>query len=279
MESETIKIFGQIAGIGGIAFGVFLILFREVIRKNIFPTLTKEQSYKLIRLLLIFTFLVSLTGIGAWAISQGKPDIKKRENTISWNSLQSEYLEAFDIPYEGIEDVWRVSEDNIWSSAISNGKYCLTNNQGKNDIRYIYVGLKQKDVSDLPVSVEVKIANFNDSTPFSSGGLLYRFDRRNKFYYAFTISKNGNVSFYKRNVTGFNVIYSGQSDKIRTDGLNKLAIIGLNSFFYLYINDSLVKVIEDEELKFGDTGVIGVSIGKYCFDNFNIYKKTDRLPK
>jgi hypothetical protein len=36
MSGEFLKIAAQVAGIGGVAIGTFLILFRDVIRKNIF---------------------------------------------------------------------------------------------------------------------------------------------------------------------------------------------------------------------------------------------------
>jgi hypothetical protein len=66
MDTSTLKIVGQIAGIGGLALGVFLIIFRNIIRKNIFPTFTKEQSYKIIRLMIVLTFIIAALGIFAW---------------------------------------------------------------------------------------------------------------------------------------------------------------------------------------------------------------------
>src|SRR5215510_2894526 len=66
MTSETLKILGQIAGIGGIALGVLLIIFRDFLKKNIFAKLTKEQSFRLLRLLLILVWSVAIVGIVAW---------------------------------------------------------------------------------------------------------------------------------------------------------------------------------------------------------------------
>ena len=37
MEEQVLQAVGKVAGIGGIAFGVFLLLFREVIRKKYIP--------------------------------------------------------------------------------------------------------------------------------------------------------------------------------------------------------------------------------------------------
>lgn len=61
---------GQIAGIGGIALGVLLLLFRDVIRKNIFPKLGQAQAYQLITLIVVLTFSISALGLGAWVYVQ-----------------------------------------------------------------------------------------------------------------------------------------------------------------------------------------------------------------
>ncbi len=66
---------GTIAGIGGLSIGVFLLPFRETIRKKIFPTLTKQQGYKLIVLISILIWCLSVGGIIAWTIN---PDNSKK---------------------------------------------------------------------------------------------------------------------------------------------------------------------------------------------------------
>ncbi len=66
MDIEVLKTVGQVAGIGGLALGVFLLLFREIIRKQIFPQLGKTHAYRLLRLISIFVFLIAVIGIGAW---------------------------------------------------------------------------------------------------------------------------------------------------------------------------------------------------------------------
>lgn len=66
MELGILNTAGKIAGIGGLAIGMFLILFRDVIRKNIFPDLTKEQAYRLLLLVVILIWSVAIAGISAW---------------------------------------------------------------------------------------------------------------------------------------------------------------------------------------------------------------------
>jgi hypothetical protein len=72
MGLENLKIFGQVAGLAGLSLGVLLILFREVIRKNIFPGLTKEHGFQLLRLIIILTWSVAILGIVAWVYSTNR---------------------------------------------------------------------------------------------------------------------------------------------------------------------------------------------------------------
>lgn len=69
MGFETLKMFGQVAGLAGLSLGVLLILFRDIIRKKIFPDLTKEHAYRLLRLIVILVWSIAVLGIGAWAYS------------------------------------------------------------------------------------------------------------------------------------------------------------------------------------------------------------------
>lgn len=66
MDAKILEALGQVAGIGGIALGVFLLLFRDVIRQKIFPQLTKNQAYRLLRLTLVLVWSVAVLGIAAW---------------------------------------------------------------------------------------------------------------------------------------------------------------------------------------------------------------------
>lgn len=69
MGTDLLKTLGQIAGIGGISLGVFLLLFRDVIRKNIFPKFKNEQlAYRLLRLIVILVWSVAILGIIVWVL-------------------------------------------------------------------------------------------------------------------------------------------------------------------------------------------------------------------
>jgi hypothetical protein len=66
MDADVLKTVGQVAGIGGLALGVLLIVFRDIIRKNIFPQLPPEEAYRLLRLITLAVWSVAIVGIGAW---------------------------------------------------------------------------------------------------------------------------------------------------------------------------------------------------------------------
>ncbi len=87
MNVEVLKIVGQVAGIGGLALGVMLILFKEVIRKNIFPNLTKKQGFKIIKLLLIFVWSIAVLGIASWFFLELN---KSNQNSDAMNNQPTE---------------------------------------------------------------------------------------------------------------------------------------------------------------------------------------------
>jgi len=55
--------FFKVAGLAGVAIGAVVYVFREVIRKQVFPQLTKDQAYKLLNLIVILIFVVGVLGV------------------------------------------------------------------------------------------------------------------------------------------------------------------------------------------------------------------------
>lgn len=65
---EIFTIVGKIAGIGGLSLGIFFLLFKEIIRKNIFPRLEKQHAYKIITLISILIWSIAIIGVTGWFI-------------------------------------------------------------------------------------------------------------------------------------------------------------------------------------------------------------------
>jgi hypothetical protein len=72
MENKILSTLGRIAGLGGIALGVVLFLFRGVLEKNFLPQagLGSEQAFAVILALMILTFGIAGIGVIAWLISR-----------------------------------------------------------------------------------------------------------------------------------------------------------------------------------------------------------------
>lgn len=67
---STIETFAKVAGLGGLSLFVFVLLFKEVIRKRIFPKLSPEHGYKIIRLFLVLVFAFSSSGLASYVYLQ-----------------------------------------------------------------------------------------------------------------------------------------------------------------------------------------------------------------
>lgn len=64
---DTLKTLAMYGGVGGTSLAVLMFVFREVIRKNIFPKLTREHAYKIINRIVTITGAVAVVGLVCWA--------------------------------------------------------------------------------------------------------------------------------------------------------------------------------------------------------------------
>ena len=65
MDPQTLKVLktvGEVAGVAGVAIGALLFIFRGIIAKAIFPTLTKEQGFRTLRYMIFLAFAVAALG-------------------------------------------------------------------------------------------------------------------------------------------------------------------------------------------------------------------------
>jgi glucan phosphoethanolaminetransferase (alkaline phosphatase superfamily) len=68
MQAKLFSALGKVAGLAGIAFGVFLLLFQGVIA-NIF-SLSQDQAFRTVVALMIFTFGIAGIGVIAWLVGK-----------------------------------------------------------------------------------------------------------------------------------------------------------------------------------------------------------------
>ena len=72
MESKLLASVGKVAGLGGIALGVVLLIFRGVLEKQFLPQAGLEpgQAFAVILSLMILTFGIAGIGVIAWLIAR-----------------------------------------------------------------------------------------------------------------------------------------------------------------------------------------------------------------
>src|SRR4029453_11586714 len=98
MNADLMKTLGEIAGIAGISVGVLLLVFRDIIRKEIFPQLTKPQGFRVLRLIIISVWTVALVGVGAWVV------VKRNDGvTPKWEPVVMRHAESAGLVQDALQ--------------------------------------------------------------------------------------------------------------------------------------------------------------------------------
>ncbi len=99
LDGETLKAVGQTAGLAGIAIALATFVFRDIIRRNIFPNLTRMQGYRLLRLIVVLSSVLAALGIAAWVLvtvqEEKTPEEKLKEKAEAAIKVPSEDLSSF----------------------------------------------------------------------------------------------------------------------------------------------------------------------------------------
>lgn len=92
---NTLKVVVPTAGIAGIVLIIFYYLFREVIQKNIFPKLTSNHAFRLLRLFLWLVFALTIFVVSVWAYLTRGQESKLAVPTVISNHYSKNTKEAF----------------------------------------------------------------------------------------------------------------------------------------------------------------------------------------
>ena len=152
MNIEALESLGKIAGIAGISIGALVLIFNSVIRKKIFPGLTKEQGYTIIRMMIIAASLLAVLGLAAWIYVDVQKN--KRDNEAV---LVSKYITGLVKDADGKPVVSAEVEVAQYPEAFDrtdgNGKFAVRLN-GKGS-KYLDVVLKHKNYKLIRQKVKV----------------------------------------------------------------------------------------------------------------------------
>ena len=85
MDTAIFKALGETAGLAGLAIGMILLLYRDIVRKNVFPALGKRDAYRLLRAIAVLSWSVAIVGILSWvwstSIELRRPDASQVANS------------------------------------------------------------------------------------------------------------------------------------------------------------------------------------------------------
>jgi len=115
MESTLLESLGQIAGIGGIALGVFLLLFRKLLETIVVPGLTKAHWFKVIITFMILVWSVAILGIGAWGygyyLTNGQAKIPVTLDPTTGKTIETVEVSNLDLETHFIGE-WKNIDEN-----------------------------------------------------------------------------------------------------------------------------------------------------------------------
>ena len=213
-----------------------------------------------------------------------RPSFAQGSATVSY---QLRYFEAFDLDeddpvasprYAGI---WTIGEDGPWRGGIREGVYRLANSSDPSAVRYGYVGLGDgvgalDDLTDARVSVDVRVGE-RDSCPFTSAGLMFRFDRERRLYTGLVLTRQvrgresrGQLQLVTRNDRGFGLMPLGSPSRFDASRTVTLGIIGRGDVLSLFVNDEPFRSVPAPAGLRGDPGLLALGTGEFEFDNFTI---------
>lgn len=194
MEIELFKTLGKLFGIGGLTIGFLLIVIYKIFEKNIFSKLDKNQSFKIIRLLIILSFLIGIIGLCSLLITNQntfdftvfiesddnsfkpnnstklilKIDNDKRTETIdnkgsaTFKQIPSN-LKGDSLTIELIAPLWQFTNCSNKSIVIFKGKSATLKIQRDNSLCCV-VGSVRNEENEFLSGVIVNIGKINDTT-------------------------------------------------------------------------------------------------------------------
>jgi tetratricopeptide (TPR) repeat protein len=90
MDTNILGQLGKIAGIAGIALGIFFLLFRGMLKKIQVPGLKQEHWYRVIIIFMILVWTIAILGVGAWIFDPNRH--KKTEIEVSQSENEYKLL-------------------------------------------------------------------------------------------------------------------------------------------------------------------------------------------
>lgn len=165
MNAELVKVVGAVAGAVGVLTLLVTSVFREIIRKNIFPKLTKGQAYRVVLSIIVLTSGISIFGIYVGLREDGRKSAATLRLIIDLDS----------IPWK--QTSVEIPEMKFLAFTNSVGEIEVPVNQDRRQIRLVIGGVHQAEVAPKP-GTEVKLYFMSQKFKLSEiGGVILNHGR------------------------------------------------------------------------------------------------------
>jgi len=133
---DILEKLGKVAGIAGIAVGALVLIFSGIIQKNIFPNMTKEQGFRIIRMMIVAASMLAVVGIAAWIYTEYQKNKADKNSTLITKNLKGSIVNEGGLGIASVK-IYAVQKPEIADKSDSDGMYVLPlegNGQGYYDI-------------------------------------------------------------------------------------------------------------------------------------------------
>jgi hypothetical protein len=113
---EKVLMYTGLAGL--VVFGVFT-LFKGIIQKNIFSSMTKEQSYSVIKLVIRSSLFLAVIGIAAWGYIEIKKDEAYKNKALISKKIKGKIVNENGQPVQNAKVGLKRDENNFHFSDVS----------------------------------------------------------------------------------------------------------------------------------------------------------------
>ncbi|MCC6428824.1 MAG: toll/interleukin-1 receptor domain-containing protein [Phycisphaerales bacterium] len=185
---------------------------------------------------------------------------------------------------ESYRRLWCLGQEGHWYGQIRDGVYRMSNSTGPGEIRYSYLGFEAEagaapDAANHDVSVDVWIEpSAHDS--YSGAGLLYRYNREQRTYMALVIAPDSQgtaqVALVSRDRNEHQFFRLAQLRQPPTKPIS-LRMMSFAGLIKVWVDGRPIGSYPPLNHITGDAGLITMSLGTFCFDNFAVLPAPLRL--
>ncbi len=218
MDIALFEELGKIAGLAGVSIGAVIVIFRQIIAKKIFPNLTRQQAFSLLKLIVILVWSIGVLGIGSWTYLRVTKDPDQNSN--SNNYVFNESIDSYETAKKFLDFISQNEGKTVYINIKIDEKYVA-----HTDCHLGLWYLEPIDNTDAPSLFNSQASDICIQN--SDGDFFYEvFDSSNSFNFPFYLSEERGTYRFE----GFFSV-SGNDNGFPNFGVNHIGLIPMSREF------------------------------------------------